>query len=236
MSYTPDQIERFREMAEKGKCPECDQTVAFNQYGISATMLETLKALAKITNDQLENGGNRNVDVRVSGLDHNHRSTLSKLRQHALIAKVKDGKLHVAGHWVVTTTGWAFLAGAEVKEKVEVYNNTVLGHVGGTTNRHIVETADKAANDPDLIKTEKVSTAEAKALGSLREKPLVKTIKHRARYLLKDYRALGLSMTGKEFDIELLPLQTGKPVVMVKPQHNEYKDISSFRRAWEIIR
>lgn len=235
--FTNEQLAQIREIAEStGVCPTCLQSVSINLYGISPTMVETLKELAKITKNQLDDLKDRAVDVRTTDLDHNHRSSLSKLRQHGLIAKVKgdDGR-QIAGHWLVTRKGFDFLNGSEVDTRVEIYNNTVLGHVDGTTNIHEVLKADKLANDSEMIENKKIAPAQAAALGSLRDKaPAGKTIKHSAEYVGNKYNTA--VTVGHIYEIEITPLVTGKPITLIKPFDYEYKDISAFMRDWKIQR
>jgi hypothetical protein len=235
--FTDEQLAQIREIAEStGVCPTCLQSVSINLYGISPTMVETLKQMARITEMQIKELGERAVDVRKTSLDHNHRSSLSKLRQHGLIAKVKgDNDRQIAGHWLVTRKGYAFLNGSEVETRVEIFNNTVLGHTDGTTNIHEVLKADKLANDESLIENKKIAPAQAAALGSLREKaPAGKTTKHSAEYVGSKYN--GLATPGHIYELEISPLVTGKPITMVKPYEREYKDISAFMRDWKIQR
>lgn len=75
---------------------------------------------------------NREVPEVCGPQAYHKLSNISKLRFHALIAKVKDkdGK-HVKGHWLITGHGGEFLRGEiEVPSIVETQKNIVKGHSG----------------------------------------------------------------------------------------------------------
>lgn len=239
--FTQQDIDVIREIAHTtGRCSECHQSVAVNTYGISPTMVETLKQMARITSRQLEELGDREVDVRATSLDHNHRSSLSKLRQHGLITKhLGDNGKQVAGHWLITKKGWQFLSGASVEEYVEVYDNTVIGHPGGTITKSAIEKADKLANDPDLIEHKKITTAEAASLDNLRG-----DMKAGQRVHVADYQGNGMKglAKGETVDIMISPLRHGKPIYVIynSPEQGaiefNYKDVSAFMRDWKILK
>lgn len=53
----------------------------------------------------------------------------TKLRFHALVAKVKEDGVHDTGYWLLTRRGGEFLNGkTEIPKKVWTYRNKVVGH------------------------------------------------------------------------------------------------------------
>lgn len=238
MKMTDTELERVRALDGK-HCENCLKLVAIDRYGITPTMVTVLRKMAKTTHEQMapnKSGRTREIDIEDIELKHSERTQLTKMRFHGLITKVlnPDGS-HKARHWLVTTKGYNFLGGSLVDAKVEVYNNTVIGHVGGQTDIHEVEKADKLANDPAVLDREYIAPAEARALSHTRE-PRHKTTVHAAW----QRRSFGnVLVEGAIYELELNGLTFGKPVEVLtingKPTENmQYKDISAFRRDWKI--
>lgn len=237
MSISDTELANIRELDGK-HCPTCFKPVAIDRYGISPTMVTVLQVLAGITSRQLRLGGNRAIDVRTTSLTHNERSTLSKLRQHGLIAKVRgeDNKTHIAGHWLVTTKGFNFLGGAPVPARVEVYNNTVLGHPGGEITIKQIEKEDLPANHADLVDREYIDPSEARLLSETRDPKRAQTFD--AVYQRNTYGSLE---KGTTYTITVDGLTFGKPVKVIvnlpaDPLVLRYGDISAFRRDWKLAK
>lgn len=75
---------------------------------------------------------NRN-DIHIAqevDLTYSERANFSTLRQHGMVAHIKDEKGNrVSGRWLLTKRGAAFLKGQlEVPLKVQTMNNKVIGH------------------------------------------------------------------------------------------------------------
>lgn len=233
MRLTDTEITRLRQLDGK-TCDNCLKTIAIDRYGISPTMVTVLKVMVNQTDTQMADKGNphpRHIDVDNILLKHSERTQLTKMRFHALVAKVKGADGHqVARHWLVTNKGYSFLKGSEVDAKVEVYNNTVIGHVGGTTTLAAVLRADKPANDPAIVEREYIEAPAARLISGAREG-------RRNTKVTAEFRGTSHNRKldkGKVYDLEISALKMGSPVEVVSPTELSYKDISAFTKDWRI--
>lgn len=184
-------------------------------------MKKVIKKLARATTP--ETGRAIDVDREVD-LEHSERSQLSKMRQHGLVAKVKDetGK-QISRHWLITKRGWDLLRGEPVPAKVVVYNNQVLGHEGG------VITIDRLDKDADDFEQQPITEGESRAYADVRTKK--KSYKLNAIFKGRDYSKKLES--GKSYELEIDQLATGKPINMLEPVIRTYEDIAAFSRDWQ---
>ena len=211
-----------------GHCSHCHQTIKIYRYGVSDSMVRVLKAMAKATHDT----GSREIDADKLDLKHSERTQLTKMRFHALIAKVKVNGVQKPRHWIITTKGWDFLGGAPIPAKVLIFNNQVLGHDGGTT------TINRIYAGNGEFEQEAVTEPEARVYSNVRQ------AKHQyfyeAEYRGNSYSQLG-PQKGKVYAIRINTLQMGKPVSLEAtindtPYTAEYRDIASFSKWWKIIK
>lgn len=112
-------------------CPHCGAKMKAYWHRLTPGIVKALvKMRAGIAKTQV-NKINPSVDL--DGTDHemtkNERSNLSKLRFHALIAKVNEDGERQQGEWLITKRGFAFLRGEEaVPMRVKTYRNKVVDH------------------------------------------------------------------------------------------------------------
>lgn len=108
---------------------------------ISALRKMYLYVLATETNE---------IDVADCGLTYSERSSLTILRFHALIAKVKDEEGHQHRRkWLITSRGAKFLRNqVKIPAKVKTYNNTVVDYA-----EELVGIIDVLGEDPKMPPT-----------------------------------------------------------------------------------
>ena len=223
-----DQAKVLEREAEQngGHCSHCHQTIKIYRYGVSDSMVRVLKAMAKATH----NTGSREIDADKLDLKHSERTQLTKMRFHALIAKVKVNGVQKPRHWIITTKGWDFLGGAAIPAKVLIFNNQVLGHNGGTT------TINRIYAGNGEFEQEAVTEPEARAYSDVRTPQ--KGISYDAEFLGRNYGKY--QEKGKVYTITIERLQIGKPVVIThvddKPEKLQYNDLAAFQRSWKIIK
>lgn len=219
-----EQIEQIAKDAEdnNGKCSCCNQTIKIYKYGVSRVMGKVLKRMAAYTLDYDE----RNVDVEKLGLKHSERTQLTKMRFHGLVAKVKVDGVQKPRHWIVTHKGWNFYKGEPIPAKAVVFDNTLLGHEGGTI------TIERAMGE--VTHDEKpVSTEEAGVYGKAREGK--KSFKVLAEYV-KSTPFNDELQKGNTYLLEIDRLQMGKPVQILKPIERRYKDVAEFSEHWKVLK
>lgn len=227
----PKQASEILVMAEQGHCSSCGQTVSIYNYKLNRTHAMFLRAMAK----EASSIGVNDVDISTLGLAYSVRSQVTKMRQHGLIARIKnDEGAQVARHWCITHKGYKWLNGEPVPEIVVVYNNQVLGHDG----RHITiyEALGELFDSSTPIYIEiPVSTAEGRVYEDVRT-PKKKMLVH-ARFKGRDYH--GKFKTSRVYELLINHLQTGRPIKITgvddEPIERTYPDIAAFARDWKII-
>ncbi len=230
MKLTDDQIEIIAGYDGK-PCPTCHHQISIDKYGISVTMVQVLKRMADVTTDQLAQGGNREIDVDTLRLPHSARTQLTKLRFHALIAKVKVDGHHKARHWTVTKKGFDFLAGSLVPRQVHTYNNAVIGHSEDQTDITEIRRKAAGATSKENIDIAPATPAQAGVLGHA--KTPMPLSHHRAIYL--GYTTSGY-IKNEEYDIALEKPTVGKPIRLKEPFEQDYKDLTTFGKSWQIVK
>lgn len=223
-----DQIAELEKIAElnDGHCDRCSQTIKIYRYKIAKSHANFLKAMANAVRDS----GVNDVDISTIGLAYSVRSQCTKMRQHGLIARVKnEAGAQIARHWLITHKGWEFLNGKTIASKVVVFNNQVLGHDGEDTTIHQVL---GERFDPQASKYEEapVSQTEAKTYKDVRKG--YKGMKVHARYKSRDARFFH----HQTYEIYLDRLQVGRPVKMLEPSQVTYRDIADFQKHWSIVK
>jgi hypothetical protein len=219
-----EQAQKLEKEAQNnnGHCSNCGQTIKIYRYGISTSMVQVLKAMAKATQHP-----GQAIDADKLNLKHSERTQLTKMRFHGLIAKVKHDGRQVPRNWVITTKGWKFLGNKPVQAKVIIYENQVLGHDGGeTTIRRIAGLAGD-------FEQEAVSEPEARAYSDVRTPRSQQTIT--ATY--RGYMRPNLGQTGIPQTLAVDRLQVGHPVMVTVVDTGdkiEYKDIAAFKRDWRV--
>lgn len=112
----------------KDRCPTCGNSVRMWWHPISIGMV---KALVKMHKAVLMKGINDIKTSKLPGdmaLTFNERGNFTKLRFHALVAKVRvDGK-HMSNRWLITRKGYSFLFGHKVPARVLTWLNEVVDH------------------------------------------------------------------------------------------------------------
>lgn len=226
---TNDQVEQLKYIADHndGRCDRCARPINIYRYKLNSTMALFLRRMAKAVSDT----GQNDVDLSTIGLAYSMRTQVSKLRQHGLIARVKNETgAQVPGHWLVTRKGWDWLRGIAQPAKVVVFENQVLGHEGGVlTINEVLGEVPQPKGEAEAITEE-----EAQVYGQLRENPykrVSQTALYRGGYNSK-------LVKGTEYEIVLGKMQLGKPVLVDVEGVTDlsYRDIAAFQKEWKIIK
>lgn len=118
-------------MEEVERCPHCGAKMAAYWHKLTPGILSALvKMRGGIARTQV-NRINTEKDLVGSAYEMTtwERSNLTKLRFHGLIAKYKEDDKHIAGEWLITKRGFAFLRGEEaIPKSVKTYRNQVVDH------------------------------------------------------------------------------------------------------------
>lgn len=205
-----------------GHCSHCGQTIKIYRYGISNSMVRVLKAMARAGTY-----AGQPIDADKLDLKHSERTQLTKLRFHALIAKVKKDGRQVPRHWVITTKGWQFLGNKPVPAKVIIYGNQVLGHDGGETS---IRRVTGMAGD---FEQEAVSEPEARAYSDVRTPR--RNTETTAVYV--GHSRPDIDKDGMPVVLKIDRLQMGHPVTVMVGETGPrltYKDIAAFKRDWKV--
>lgn len=229
MRMTTDQILVLEKEAEfnDGHCGTCMQTIKFYRYKINKSHVTFMRAMA----DAVHNTGANNVDIATIGVPYSVRSQVTKLRQHGLIARVKNDKgAQIPRRWLIATKGWAFLNGKTIPSKVVVFNNQVLGHDGDPVN--VYDVMGERVN-VGTVKYEEaaVSTTESRTYDNVRTPRKLMTLD--ALYV--GMHTKGGYVKGQKYNLTLDRLQVGKPVKILAPHDREYRDIAAFQKEWRAI-
>lgn len=227
-TISKEQATELELMAEHndGKCGHCFQTIKIYRYKLNRVHALFMRALG----DAVRNQGVNDVDLGTINIPYSMRTQNSKLRQHGLIARVKDARgVQLPRRWLVTHKGWDFLSGKPVQEKVVIYNNQVLGHDGSMVSIHDVLGEKPNPSEP-LYEETPVSQPEARTYTNLRQ-PKRRVLKMRALFR---GRTAGQLTEGEVYDIELEQLMVGRPVKMLNPVAYDYKDVAAFQKQWKV--
>ena len=104
------------------RCPTCGATCKAYFSTLTPGLVAVLIQCIQWVHQHDRNEFHLQNDLHLSFKEN---SNFSKLRQHALVAKI-DGK---PGKWLITNRGGAFLRGEiAVPLKVQTYRNEVIGH------------------------------------------------------------------------------------------------------------
>lgn len=111
-------------------CTHCGQKV--EKYNVQLTE-GIIRALIKFHQAIYRKKENRihllkdiQGDIKLTPHEWNN---FSRLRFHALVAKVRENGKHIAGYWLLTRRGGEFLRGeADIPKMVTVFNNKVVAH------------------------------------------------------------------------------------------------------------
>ncbi len=233
MSLSTEQRTELEKLAAEnsGQCPTCSHAIKFYHYKLNKIHAIFLRAMAA----EVRNTDVNDVDISTIGLAYSVRSQVTKMRQHGLIARIKnaDGS-QVARHWLITSKGWQFLNGHPVPSRVTIYNNQVLGHGGDTV--HIKELLGEVFDPDEPIYNETpISTPEARTYENVRQP---------VKYMLVKAVFKGRDIAGKfkvsqTYELQIKRLQIGKPVELVgidgQPYSRGYDDIHRFYKDWKIV-
>ncbi len=224
-----EQIAALEKEAEhnNGRCSKCNQTIKIYRYKINKTHASFLKAMANAVRDT----GVNDVDISTIGIAYSTRTQVSKIRQHGLIARIKnaEGK-QIPRRWLITHKGWEFLNGQAIPEKVIIYNNQVLGHDGADVTIYKVLSERFDPQEPIYAETP-VSEPEARTYSEVRQPK--KRMEIQAVYKGRGYDT-GYQ-AGQQYDLVLDRLQLGKPVKVLAPHAREYRDIAAFQKDWRAL-
>lgn len=103
------------------------------------------------------------LDGTPNEMTKNERSNLTKLRYHALIAKVHEGDERMQGEWLITRRGFAFLRGDQtVPARVKTYRNKVTDH-----DTRLVSIADVLGTTPYFERIQDIEYDAPTGQGSL---------------------------------------------------------------------
>lgn len=125
---------------QNNQCVLCQANLEKYNTGISIAMIEALIKISKAVYRKSQTrpfteANDINV-ARLPGeleLTHVERCSLTMLRHHGLIAKVKEAGKIKLGRWLITKKGWDFLRGEEVPDTVTTFRNSVIDHSITTT-------------------------------------------------------------------------------------------------------
>jgi hypothetical protein len=225
------EAERLEREAEQnnGRCPGCHQSIKIYRYTANKAVAIFMRAMA----NSVRESGINDVDLTTIGLPYSIRTQVAKIRQHGLIARVKDERgTQLASRWLITTKGWAFVNGAAIHKRVIVFNNQVLGHDGGTTTISTILGERFDPNTP-LYEEAPVTTAEARTYRDVR-KPQRRT-EYQAIYRGRKTDKL---MPGEVHTLGIDRLAMGKPIdgtiLSAGSQKIQYRDIAAFQREWRM--
>lgn len=227
---TSEQIAELEKIAElnDGHCDRCHQTIKFYRYNLHKSHAIFLRAMA----DEVRNTGVNDVDKGALGLGYSVQTQTSKMRQHGLIARIKNEHgAQIPRRWLITHKGWQWLNGNPIPKYVVVFNNQVLGHDGNNVTIHEV-LGEKFNPATPIYEETPVSEAEARTYAEVRQ-PL-SHIKMQAIFRGRNFTDRGYR-AGDKYELTLERLQVGKPVKVLAPQEREYHDIAAFQKDWKAI-
>lgn len=229
---TNEQIRILEKTAElnSGRCDKCHQVIKIYRYRINRNHGLFLRAMA----DEVRNKKINTVDISVLGLAYSIRSQVTKMRQHGLIARVKnDQGAQIARHWLITKKGYSFLNGNPIAEKVVVYNNQVLGHEGELITIHQLMGEVFDPTKP-LYEETSVSQPEARTYDDLRvpQKHMTITAQYQGS-------TSGFLKNKAIYELKIMKLIVGQPVIISAVYELSvnivYEDIAAFQRYWKVM-
>lgn len=115
------------EVNDKGKCVNCGANVNQYWYKITPGIVDILIILLNYVHEKNRNEFTiKEVRDRLSSIQYTQST---KLRFHALIAKVKDEDGKHTGKWLITSRAADFLRGdITIPARVLTYRNKVIDH------------------------------------------------------------------------------------------------------------
>lgn len=218
-----NELANLQEIADQndGRCDRCNRVIKIYKYRINKPLAQILMAMR----EAVEVNGTNEVNFNKLDIPYSMATQRTKLRLHGLIAKVKDDKgQHKGGMWLITKKGGEFLKGEPIPEKVVVFDNQVLGHDGGLVS------IKQVLDDYNSYEQKKISTPEAKVYSDV--KTPKKNYECKAEWNGPD---TGSYFAGQVYNLTLLALQFGKPVVMMRPWEETYPDIAAFQKHWKVV-
>lgn len=119
-------------MPEAKHCPTCGQKLREYDHRLTPMLADILVNLAKTVRHHDRNDIHVPTEVPavVGPLRYSMQSNLTKLRFHALVAKVlDDAGHHIRGRWLITRRGGQWLRGEiTIPRTVTTRDNRVIGH------------------------------------------------------------------------------------------------------------
>lgn len=226
-----EQVVALEKEAERhdGKCGTCHQTIKIYRYKLNKTHAQFLRAMAK----EVANIGVNDIDIATIGIAYSVRSQVTKIRQHGLIARVKNAAgAQIPRRWLVTKKGWMWLNGEAIPSKVVIYNNQVLGHDGGPVT--IYDVLGERFDPTQPIYTETpVSEPEARIYDDVRQPQ--SNVLMQAIFKGRDYQ--GRFKTSRAYELTIKRMVMGKPIEIVavddQALERSYPDIAAFQRDWK---
>ena len=231
-STKPASIGELMKLAEanNGKCTTCHQTINVYRYKANGVLADVLIQMA----ERVKSTGINKVNFDDIPGAYKYKSQRTKMRLHGLIARYKENGEHIANTWLITRKGWAWLAGQGIDQTVVVYNNTLLGHEGGTIRISDVKTGFLPYTDtPNTIDKTALTIGEAHAYGGIRSTGRA-TQTMQAKYM-GDYGYI----RGQVYTIVVDRLQPRRPINVItvgdEPADLSYKDVAKFSKQWQIV-
>lgn len=111
-------------------CTHCGQKVEKYNVQLTEGIIRALIKFRQAINLKKENKIHLLKDIQGDiKLTPHEWNNFSRLRFHALVAKVRENGKHVSGYWLLTSRGADFLNGEiDVPKTVTVFNNKVVSH------------------------------------------------------------------------------------------------------------
>lgn len=233
MTLTLEDATELERMAEEnnGHCSHCHQTIKIYRYKINRATATFVRAVANAVRDT----GVNDVDIETIGIAYSVRTQVSKIRQHGLIARIKnaEGK-QIPRRWLITHKGWDFLNGEQIPSKVVVFNNQVLGHDGEFVDIYTV-LGERFDPQKPIYQETPVSEPEARVYSDVRQPQKYMLVT--AQFKGRDYH--GRFKVSQTYELEIKRLQAGKPIEIVSIDHNgnarTYPDLAAFQRDWKVL-
>lgn len=234
MQMNSEKITELDKIAEAndGKCDRCGQTIKTYRYRLNRTHAMFMKAMA----DKGSEIGKNDIDIGDLNISYSIRTQITKLRLHALVARVKNTNgAQILRHWLITHKGWNFLKGEPIPSQVIVFNNQVLGHGDELTTIRTV-LGVPITKDLDNYEEVPVTKQEAKQYQDVR-KPRRK-LEYLAEFRGRSNKEFN---KGELYNLNIDRLQMGKPVKIevVSSSSKEtfkmvYRDIAAFQKEWRV--
>ena len=234
-TMTISEAEKLEEIAARtndGHCPACQQTIKIYRYHANKAVATFMRAMA----DAVRNTNVNDVDISTIGLPYSVRTQVSKIRQHGLIARVKNEHgVQIPRRWLITHKGWDFVNGKPIPARVVVFNNQVLGHDEGLVTIHGI-LGEKFDPYKPIYEETPVSPAEARTLDDVRQP----TRKMEISAQFRGSRYSNVLKVGETYELKIDRLQMGRPVCAEVQAAGtviryDYRDIAGFQKDWKVL-